>query len=57
MTPGEKIDFFVKRRDEAREKYKSIKSEQVDLIIERKMKVIDHKVLAVGERIQSKDPY
>lgn len=57
MTPDEKIDFFVKRRDEAREKYKSIKSEQVDLIIERKMKVIDQKVLAVGERIQSKDPY
>jgi hypothetical protein len=55
MTSDEKIDFFLERVDSAVGKYRSVQSEQVDLIVERTMKVIDQKVLAVGEMIESKD--
>jgi hypothetical protein len=55
MTPDEKIDLFMKRVDSALGKYRSIQSARVDLSVERTMKVIDQKVAAVGEMIESED--
>jgi hypothetical protein len=54
MSPDEKIDLFLKHVEAAIDKYKTIQTKRADLS-ERTMKVIDHKVVAVGEMIQAKN--
>jgi hypothetical protein len=53
MTPDEKIQQFQKLVQTSIRKYKLVQNEQTDLILERTMKVIDHKVVAIGEFIHS----
>jgi hypothetical protein len=55
MTPDEKIKQFQNRVQAAIEKYGTIRGAEVDLTSERTMKVIDHKVAAVGEMIEAKN--
>ena len=55
MTPDERIELFQERVKVAIEKYGTICSAEVDSISERTMKVIDHKVAAIGEMIQAKN--
>jgi hypothetical protein len=55
MTPDEQINQFQNQVQRAIEKYNAIQSAEVDLLTERTMKVVDHKVAAVGEMIQAKN--
>ncbi len=55
MTPDEKIMKFQNLVQAAIEKYEVIQTKQVESLSERTMKVIDHKVAAVGEMIQAKN--
>ena len=55
MTPDEKIKKFRDQVKAAIKKYDAIRNEQVDLISERTMKVIDHRVAAVGHMVQAKN--
>ncbi len=55
MTPDEKIEQFQKLVQAAIEKHKTVYNKQVELKTERTMKVIDHKVAAVGDSIQAND--